>query len=301
MIKKVKVKDIRPNPFQARKTSEPEAIKSLAEEIRKVGLWAGALRGREQNGHVELCFGHRRLDAVKVIGWKEVEVDVVALTDEEMALQALVENLQREGLNDADKGDGMKAYIKLRMESSKDSIRVESIRKELCSLLGLSEGRVLALLQIAGFDEPAKKVIRERKIAGTTAAEAHRIGGSEAVKVAAEKKLSAHTVQGIGQKVREIKDEAIRSRVKEEFVKGKVTTPEEVVKKARQLEGRKKKDDAPPDLLLVIGNWTVQIKQWNEQLDQVIRYLAYIDSVPQVAEKFRDAVKELIARLEKFI
>src|SRR5262245_13243759 len=98
MLRKIKVKDIRPNPFQHRKTTDAQAIQSLAREIDKVGLWAGALRGRESDGHVQLCFGHRRLAAVKELGWKEVDVDVVELSDEDMALQALVENLQREGL-----------------------------------------------------------------------------------------------------------------------------------------------------------------------------------------------------------
>jgi len=74
MIRKV-IKVIRPNPFQPRKTQDSDAIKSLAEEIDQVGLWAGALRGREMNGHIKLCFGHRRLEAVKRLGWKEVDVD----------------------------------------------------------------------------------------------------------------------------------------------------------------------------------------------------------------------------------
>src|SRR5215471_13210594 len=102
MIRTVKIKDIRPNPFQSRKAMDADATKSLAEEIARIGLWTGALRGRQHDGHVELCFGHRRLEAVKLLGWKEVDVDLVRLTDEEMALQALIENLQREGLTDAD-------------------------------------------------------------------------------------------------------------------------------------------------------------------------------------------------------
>ena len=46
--------------------------------------------------------------------WKNPFVDVVKLSDEDMALQSLIENLQREGLNDADRGDGIKNYVILR-------------------------------------------------------------------------------------------------------------------------------------------------------------------------------------------
>src|SRR5713226_5680034 len=100
MIARVRVKDIRPNPFQVRKTYDRQTIKALAQEIESVGLWAGALRGRRSEGTVQLCFGHRRFEAVKELSWKEVDVDIVELSDDEMATQSLVENLQREGLND---------------------------------------------------------------------------------------------------------------------------------------------------------------------------------------------------------
>jgi hypothetical protein len=63
MIRKVRIKDIVPNPHRHRETHDPKAIKSLAESIGKVGFWGG-LRGRDQDGHVELCFGHRRYHVV---------------------------------------------------------------------------------------------------------------------------------------------------------------------------------------------------------------------------------------------
>ena len=53
--------------------------------------------------------------------------------------------------------------------------------------------------------------------------------------------------------------------------------------------------------LVVIGNWTVEIQGWTGQLDQVIPYMDHIDTQPRVAEKFRAAVRGLIARLEKFV
>jgi ParB-like chromosome segregation protein Spo0J len=67
MLRKVKINQIRANPFQPRKSYDREAIKSLAAEINRVGLWAGSLRGWERDSHVELCFGHRRLEAVKTL------------------------------------------------------------------------------------------------------------------------------------------------------------------------------------------------------------------------------------------
>jgi ParB-like nuclease domain len=83
---RVPIANIRPNPFLeflARRAIESESvggdddsepgwrggtINSLAEAIKSDGLLS-PLRGRERNGYVELCFGHRRLAAVNLLGW----------------------------------------------------------------------------------------------------------------------------------------------------------------------------------------------------------------------------------------
>jgi ParB family transcriptional regulator, chromosome partitioning protein len=304
MIKKVKISEIKPNPFQHRKGRDLESIESLAKEIDKVGLWAGALRGRLNNGHVELCFGHRRLEALKLLKRKEVEVDVVKLTDEEMSIQALIENLQREGLNDADKGEGFAAYIKLRLASQNGKSMLLPIKDELSRAIGLTVGRIDQLLQIANFQEDTKDVIRSGKIAGSMATEVFRVGGEEAVKTIAKKEVqpSRTTVKEIGKKIREVETPAVQEQLKKEFAEGKIDTPEEVVKRARREEAkRQKKDDLPPDLVVVIATWTAQMKEWTGQLDQVLPYLDYIDTAPKIADAFRKATKILIERLEKFI
>jgi len=253
MITKVKVREIKPNPFQARKGYDRESVKALADEIKAVGLWSGALRGRRRDGKVELCFGHRRLEAVKLLGWPEVEVDVVELSDEEMATQSLIENLQRQGLNDVEKAEGIVALVSQLKKTKRfdDSAAVQ----EVAAKLGLSVAWTKELMRIAGFDESSKAEIRGGRIAGRTALEASRIGGPEMIKVAAEKKLPVHTLTAIGQKIGEISDAEVRERIKKKVLKGEVVSPEEIQKKAREMTGRRQ-TDTPPDLIVVIGRWT---------------------------------------------
>jgi ParB family transcriptional regulator, chromosome partitioning protein len=299
MLAKVKVKDIRPNPFQARKNFDKEAIQALADEIKSVGLWPGALRGRRKDGHVELCFGHRRLEAVKVLKWPEVEVDVVELTDEEMATQSLIENLQRQGLNDVEKAEGIVSLVK-QLRKSRGYDENKAIQ-EIASMLGLSVAWTKNLIQLASYDESAKDEIRKGRIAGRTAMEANRVGGPELVKTAAEKKIPVHKLTDIGKKIGEISDPQIRETIKKKVVKGEIVEPEEIQKKARQMVGKSKKDDSPPDLVIVIAQWTREIDGWIGQLDQVTPYIEYIDGVPKIADAFRKSVRELIARLQKFV
>ena len=298
MITKVKVKDIRPNPFQARKNYDRESITGLADEIKSEGLWPGALRGRRSDGKIELCFGHRRLDAIKQLGWQEVEVDVVDLSDEEMATQSLIENLQREGLNDLDKAEGIVALVK-RLQKTKAHDQNRAIQ-EVSSKLGLSPGWTKELMGITEFEESAKEVIRKGKIKGRTALEAYRIGGAKMVVTAAAKSLPVHKLTKIGTKLSEIRDREVKEKVKREVLEGKLTEPEEVEKKARVMAARRQKD-VPPDLNVVIIKWTGFIEDWTKQLDAVIPYREYIDRVPKVAEEFRTAIRALIARLEKFL
>lgn len=224
---------------------------------------------------------------------------MVELSDEEMATQSLIENLQREGLNDVEKAEGIVALVK-QLQKSHGHDEAQAVQ-EVAGKLGLSVAWTRELMRIAGFDEAAKRAIRERRIAGRTALEAHRIGGAEMVKVAAEKKLPVHTLTSIGQKISEIRDPKVREKVKRTVLKGEVVVPDEIQKRARQMMGRRQKDGSPPDLIIVIGRWTEEMRSWNRQLDAVLPYLEYIDSQPKVAERFRSAVKDLIARLQKFI
>jgi len=48
MLKTVELKNIKPNPFNARLEYEEKPINELAKEIEKLGFWTGSLRGRRR-------------------------------------------------------------------------------------------------------------------------------------------------------------------------------------------------------------------------------------------------------------
>src|SRR5262249_15625922 len=235
---------------------------------------------------------------------KEVEVDIQRLSDEEMAIQALIENLQREGLNDADKGDGIAKYIELRRESQK--FTEANILDEVSSLLGLSKSRISELLKVSRLDEELKEPIRQQKIAGGAAVLAERIGGAKAVKTVVEKGMGKNAIGAIGGEIAALpeqseEDKQVKEKVRKAFTRGDIDTAEDVVKKARQFKAHAtRKESMPPDLIDVMREWTERAKRWAEQLEQVVPYMDYIDREPTVAKRWRDAVKVLIEKLEKF-
>jgi maltooligosyltrehalose synthase len=116
-----------------------------------------------------------------------------------------------------------------------------------------------------------QRAIRDRKIAGRTALEAHRFGGKEMVATAVAHKLPVHKISAIAKKVRSIPDADVRDQVRKQVMKGKLVEPERVEEKARKMmKGRKVK--APEDLDRILSDWTYLIKHWNEKADELLVY-----------------------------
>ena len=109
-----------PNPNQPRKVMEDGALKELADSIRASGVLQPIL-ARKAGKRFEIVAGERRWRAAQQAGLKQVPVLVKEVTDEESAVFALVENLQREDLNAIEKA---KAFheLKGRLSASQDEI-----------------------------------------------------------------------------------------------------------------------------------------------------------------------------------
>jgi ParB/RepB/Spo0J family partition protein len=285
----VALKDILPNPYQARKKMDRGAIRSLAEEIRQSGLWPGSLRGRMKGSRVELCYGHRRLAALKQLGWDKAEVDVEELTDEEMALQSLAENFQREGLSDIEKAEGLHNMIQL---LAKGKLSEGEAMKRVSQYVGLSEAWIRDLLSMLDMEGAVQRAIRDRRIAGRTALEAHRFGGKEMVQTAVAHKLPVHKISALAKKIRSIPDEGVRERLRKDVVAGRVVEPDRVGEKARKLlKGRKIK--APEDFDRILADWGYILRHWNEKVDEILVYRRFFEGRNVAALK---AESEKLAR-----
>jgi ParB/RepB/Spo0J family partition protein len=264
----IPLKDILPNPWQARKTMDREAVRSLADEIKASGLWPGSLRGRMKGSRVELCYGHRRLAALKHLGWSEAEVEVDELSDEEMALQGLAENFQREGLSDIEKAQGLHMMIQLLI---KQKVSEAEAMKRTSKFVGLSEAWIRDLLSMLDMEGSVQKAIRDRKIAGRTALEAHRFGGKEMVETAVAHKLPVHRISAMAKKIRGIPDAGVREKLRKDVVAGRVTEPERVEERARKmLKGRKLQ--APEDFDRLLKDWGFVLGHWSEKIEELLVY-----------------------------
>lgn len=89
---------IKPNPFQPREDFDQASIEELSQSIKEKGV-IQPLLVRRRGDNYELIAGERRFRASNILGLKEIPVIVRDVSDQDSLELALIENIQREGLN----------------------------------------------------------------------------------------------------------------------------------------------------------------------------------------------------------
>jgi ParB family chromosome partitioning protein len=98
MVLQIPVSQIKNNKYQPRLDFNEEKLKELVSSIKEKGVVQPILVRRKQDGY-ELIAGERRLRAVKALGRETIPAIVKDVADVDMLEIALIENIQREGLN----------------------------------------------------------------------------------------------------------------------------------------------------------------------------------------------------------
>lgn len=132
--------------YQPRTRMDEGALNELAESIRTQGIMqpilVRALSG-SQKGKYEIIAGERRFRAAQIAGLKEVPVLVRDVADENAAVMALIENIQREDLNPLEEAHGVRRLLDefgLTHEQAAQAIgRSRSATSNLLRLLNLTE------------------------------------------------------------------------------------------------------------------------------------------------------------------
>ena len=79
MTKTVLLSKIKDNPYRDKKENpiDKDRVETLAESITTTKEFWKGVYGRElENGIVELAFGHHRLDAARMVGLKEISIEL---------------------------------------------------------------------------------------------------------------------------------------------------------------------------------------------------------------------------------
>ncbi|MDR2646885.1 MAG: ParB/RepB/Spo0J family partition protein [Oscillospiraceae bacterium] len=173
VVLSVPLDSIFPNPNQPRRHFAEAELAELAQSIRENGIIQPLTIRPLPSGGYELVTGERRLRAARLAEFSVVPCVVTSITDEQSAVFALVENLQRQDLDFFEEAEALKNLMqycgisqeemaktigkapstlsnKLRLLQLPTEIR-ETMRRE-----GLTERHARALLRLQTLEQQQK-------------------------------------------------------------------------------------------------------------------------------------------------
>ncbi|ASS89665.1 MAG: ParB/RepB/Spo0J family partition protein [Bacillaceae bacterium] len=153
VVQDIKIGDLRPNPYQPRKTFDPGSIEELKQSILQHGILQPLIVRKSIKGY-EIVVGERRYRAAKEAKLKTVPAVVKELTDEQMMEIALLENLQREDLTPIEEA---KAY-----QSLLEHLNIT--QEELAKRLGKSRPHIANHLRLLSLPPFVQTLISEGKL-----------------------------------------------------------------------------------------------------------------------------------------
>lgn len=142
--------DVLPNPFQPRRCFEINALNELADSIREVGVITPVTVRRAPGGY-ELVCGERRVRASRIAGLEKIPAVIVDLSDEESAVLAITENLQRKDLSFFEEAESMQSLIQCH------NLTQEAVAKKL----GKSQAAVANKIRLLKLPESVRVIINE--------------------------------------------------------------------------------------------------------------------------------------------
>lgn len=107
----VLVNKVEPNPYQPRRIFPKDELDKLAQSISEVGLLEPILL-RKVGDKYQIAAGERRWRAHKQIERRHIDAVVMDISDSDMAVFALAENIDREDLSDYEIGIALKQVEK---------------------------------------------------------------------------------------------------------------------------------------------------------------------------------------------
>jgi len=123
-IVEISLEEIKKNPYQPRTYFNEEKLNELKESIEKNGLLQPIIVKKAVKGYYIIA-GERCYRAFELLGRKEIPAIIKEMTDEEMMVFAVLENLQREDLSALEESESYRNLM------DKMSLTQEELAKKL--------------------------------------------------------------------------------------------------------------------------------------------------------------------------
>ena len=111
-VARIPIDAIRPNPYQPRRVFEQDALEELCASIKQYGLLQPISVRKLGSDSFELIAGERRLRACRMAGMKFIDAIIFSTYEQDSAVIAMMENLQRENLHYMEEAEGYQNLIR---------------------------------------------------------------------------------------------------------------------------------------------------------------------------------------------
>lgn len=150
----IPIEFIRPNPYQPRKQFNKVALDELSESIKQYGVLQPINVRKLSINTYELVAGERRLRAATLAGLKEMPCILVNIDDDDSAVIALIENLQREDLTYMEEAEG---YNNLLTDHG-------FTQEELAQKIGKSQSTIANKIRLLKLPPLVKKILADNNL-----------------------------------------------------------------------------------------------------------------------------------------
>ena len=146
--------DIIPNKNQPRKQFQDSEIDALADSIKQNGLLQPILTRKLENGKYEIVAGERRYRASKKAGLTEIPIFVKTLSDKDVLILSIIENVQREDLTPIEEAKAYQLMI----------IDYKVTQQEVSEAVSKSRATVANMIRLLKLPKVVQNYISDFKI-----------------------------------------------------------------------------------------------------------------------------------------
>ena len=153
-VVEIPLEELRPNPYQPRKTFDEKALEELSESIKQSGVFQPIIVRQSTIKGYEIIAGERRFRASKLAG-KETVPAIVREFDEARMMQiAVLENLQREDLSPMEEAEAYEMLMK----------NLKLTQVELAEQLGKSRPYIANYLRLLTLPQVVKDLVQKEQL-----------------------------------------------------------------------------------------------------------------------------------------
>lgn len=219
MAKEIRLDRIQPDPNQPRRSFDQERLEELAASIHEQGILQPIVVEYIDDGnYFRLIHGERRWRAAALAGLQTIPAIIRKVDDNTRLVRQLIENIQREDLNDVDRARALQ-QLKANLGSPSWDVVAQKV--------GISKRRVLQLVDITKLPDTIQENIRsgeltekhgraarmlphDRQVEFAEKVRAEQLSGDESLEVA--KALKSEPALPIDQAIAQIKQKQAANR-----------------------------------------------------------------------------------------